>query len=522
MKKGYSVENLKSAIVEAQAGESSVRAVAKKYGIPSSTLHDHVHDTSKQIGAGGPTVLQKSEEKEIAVACVSLAEMGFGITRELVEVVLFDYIKENDIPNPFNGGVPGRDWWQGFMRRWPMLSERKPQHLSLKRAQAGDKEIIGAWFDEVNAMLTKAGLDPEDPTIATRLWNCDETAFCTSVSSKKLIARRGMKVVHEIAGGSGRQYITVHCAGSANGGRLPPFILYKGKNMYQRWMQGGPAAVVYGISESGWMDSDNFLSWFKKMFLPAVSHLTKEAPVLLFFDGHYSHISMELIKLARSNNIEILCLPPNTTHLLQPLDVGVFAPLKSAWRGILKRYSVETGGAHVTKEIFPSLIAKLWEISFEPAHCKGGFRGTGLYPLSKEHVLEKLEHTSSKTKSASHPAATCGPAATSGPVASSGPAVTKKHVSTVKCTSCGHETEIATPTMKLCMKSYFAGILEVRKDKPKVGERNNLKVRIEGDVITSDEFTELLEEQKTTSKQSKQKKKSAKTPKVVEQPATGI
>ena len=150
-----------------------------------------------------------------------------------------------------------------------------------------------------------------------------------------------MKVVHEVAGGYGHQYITVHCAGSADGGRLPPFILYKGKNVYQRWMKGGLAAAVYGVSESGWMDSDNFLSWFKKLFLPAVSHLTKEALVLLFLDGHYSHISIELIKLARSNNVEILCLPPNTTHLLQPLDVGVFAPLKSAWRGILKRYQIQ-------------------------------------------------------------------------------------------------------------------------------------------------------------------------------------
>ena len=97
----------------------------KKYGIPSSTLHNHVHDTSKQIGAGDPTVLQKSEVREIAVACVSLAEMGFGITQELVEVVLFDYIKDNNIPNLSNGGVPGRDWWQGFMRCWLMLSERK-------------------------------------------------------------------------------------------------------------------------------------------------------------------------------------------------------------------------------------------------------------------------------------------------------------------------------------------------------------------------------------------------------------
>ena len=68
-----------------------------------------MHGTSKQISASGPTVLQRSEEKEIVVACVSLAEMGFGMTQELVQVVLFDYLKDNDIPNPFKGGVPGKD-----------------------------------------------------------------------------------------------------------------------------------------------------------------------------------------------------------------------------------------------------------------------------------------------------------------------------------------------------------------------------------------------------------------------------
>ena len=107
-------------------------------------------------------------------------------------------------------------------------------------------------------------------------------------------------------------------------------------------MEGGPAAAVHGISESGWMDGANFLSWFMKLFLPAVPYLTETAPVLLFLDGHHSHISLELIRRARGNNILLLCLPPNTTHLLQPLDVGVFAPMKSAWRAILKRYKLET------------------------------------------------------------------------------------------------------------------------------------------------------------------------------------
>ena len=140
----------------------------------------------------------------------------------------------------------------------------------------------------------------------------------------------------------------------------------KGKNLYRRWMEGGPAAAVYGISDSGWMDGANFLSWFTKLFLSAVSYLTETAPVLLFLDGHHSHISLELIRRAHGSNVLLLCLPPNTTHLLQSLDVGVFAPMKSVWRAILKRYKLEMKGQRVGKEDFPSLIAKLWDTSFTP------------------------------------------------------------------------------------------------------------------------------------------------------------
>ena len=58
--------------------------------------------------------------------------------------------------------------------------------------------------------------------------------------------------------------------------------------------------------------------------------------------SHHSHMSLELIREARDNKVVILCLPPNTTHLLQPLDVSVFAPLKKAWKKILKEYKLET------------------------------------------------------------------------------------------------------------------------------------------------------------------------------------
>ena len=84
-----------------------MRAAAHKYWVPPSTLHDHLKSKSMKAGAGGPTVLTAAEEREVALTCLALADMGFGLTRELVGVVLSDYLQDHSIPNPFTGGVLG-------------------------------------------------------------------------------------------------------------------------------------------------------------------------------------------------------------------------------------------------------------------------------------------------------------------------------------------------------------------------------------------------------------------------------
>ena len=127
----------------------------------------------------------------------------------------------------------------------------------------------------------------------------------------------------DIAGGSGRGYTTVHGYGSAAGVHLPPFIVYKGKHLYTMWTKSGADKGRYAVSESGWMEKANYESWFITMFLPAVKHLTESGPVVLFFDGHHSHISVNLIEMSQARNVHLMLLPANT---LQPLDVGVYGP----------------------------------------------------------------------------------------------------------------------------------------------------------------------------------------------------
>ena len=55
----------------------------------------------------------------------------------------------------------------------------------------------------------------------------------------------------------------------------------------------------------------------------------------------------------------------------------------------MKLFRLQMKGKKAAKETFPSLIAQLWE-SFKPEHYKGGFKGAGLFPLSRQHILAKL------------------------------------------------------------------------------------------------------------------------------------
>ena len=241
-------------------------------------------------------------------------------------------------------------------------------------------------------------------------------------------------------------------------------------------MTGGPAGSMYSVSDSGWMEAANFKQWFEKLFLLAVKHLTAKAPVVLIFDGHHSHISLELIELAKKNSIHLLCLPPHSTHLLQPLDVGVFGPVKSTWKKVLKEYQIETCAGTVTKEDFPGLIARLWEQSFKPAHLQGGFRKTGLCPFNRDAIP-----ASKLTKSLPFQSQQATETSTSPP--------------TIEITgTCTIEAVSSTP-IRVHLRGYFTKILEKKREKSaKRGDKCKARLQFYGEALSLDEVTERYEQ----------------------------
>ena len=86
--------------------------------------------------------------------------VGFGLMKELVGMVIRDYLADlPDRPNPFVNGVPGKDWWQLFLKRWQSeLSVQKPQQLPAHRALSATPEVLDQWFKQVENLFKATGL----------------------------------------------------------------------------------------------------------------------------------------------------------------------------------------------------------------------------------------------------------------------------------------------------------------------------------------------------------------------------
>ena len=109
-------------------------------------------------------------------------------------------------------------------------------------------------------------------------------------------------------------------------------------------------------------------------------------PFLLIVDGHASHMSIEAIEFAKSNDIHVLCLPSHTTHILQPLDIGVLKSFKSHFSRACTKFMADNPGWVITTDVLAFIIAEAWPHSFTQLKIMSGFRKSGLFPLNPSMV----------------------------------------------------------------------------------------------------------------------------------------
>jgi hypothetical protein len=83
-------------------------------------------------------------------------------------------------------------------------------------------------------------------------------------------------------------------------------------------------------------------------------------------------------------------MPAHSSHLLQPLDVGCFGPLKKAYsRGI--EHLIRCSITHISNAEFLQAFYVAFKATFAESNIRGGFRGDELAPFDPENVISKLD-----------------------------------------------------------------------------------------------------------------------------------
>ena len=109
---------------------------------------------------------------------------------------------------------------------------------------------------------------------------------------------------------------------SASGVFVPPMIIIPRVRMKPQFSEGAPPGTLVVTDKSGWMQLNLFEQWFDHFLYHTQS--SEENPSLLILDGHKTHTqNIAIIDKARENGVTISCLPPNTSHRMQPLDVSL-------------------------------------------------------------------------------------------------------------------------------------------------------------------------------------------------------
>ena len=119
----------------------------------------------------------------------------------------------------------------------------------------------------------------------SQIYNVDETGMPLDHKPPKIVTKRGQKKVRSRTSGNKSQVTVIACV-SATGHAIPPFVIFDAKGLNYDWTKGQVPETRYGLSGTGWVDTELFKGWLNQHFL---KYAVGSRPLLLVLDGHSTH-----------------------------------------------------------------------------------------------------------------------------------------------------------------------------------------------------------------------------------------
>ena len=342
--------------------------LAERGDVPLSTLHHRARGRrSKEQKAQNQQYLTLLEEKALVEFVLRMSDLGNPIRIKFLPSLAFSIARQRSSTDRATK-PPGENWAYAFKRRHPALKSRRVGALDWRRHGNNIYDKVVNWFELIGKVLQDPAILPEN------IYNMDETGVMLSMlGSVKVFMGKDDPRDYRGTNVKRTTVTAIECI-SADGRSLSPMIIWPATTHRANWTTYPTPGWHYTFSESGFNNSKINMEWIQQVFDPQTRTQANRNPRVLICDGFGTHETLEIMEFCFENNVILCRLPSHTSHKLQPCDVGVFGPLKAAYRDQVERFC--QGGVNtVGKQHFTYLYSPAREKALTKKNILAGWKG---------------------------------------------------------------------------------------------------------------------------------------------------
>jgi DDE superfamily endonuclease len=304
-------------------------------------------------------------------------DQGLGATKKMIYAAIC-HLRKPELP-------PSQSWLTKFIKdELQDFHTIKTKPLSQQRVAAQDAETIGEWFRKFQRFYTHEKIEGKN------IWNMDETGFRVGIpGGQQVIVPRHITELYTISP-ENRVSITVIESVCSIGATIAPVLIIPGKMHMESWYNqnlSGKERIL--LSDSGYSNDELAMIWLEHFIIETKSNESSEWKIMIL-DSHTSHLTPELRIRAAECNIHLYNLPSHLTHVLQPLDVGVFRPYKH-WHQDAVQTAIRNLDLDYTISSFIRDLPSIRSNTFKVSTVQHAFKNSGIWPIDVRQALQQLQ-----------------------------------------------------------------------------------------------------------------------------------
>ena len=311
---------------------------------------------------GRPLLLGNYLDEIVQLYLRKLRDAGGSISARIVIAAARGIIMKSNrgMLVEFGGHVQLNKYWARSLLQRMNFVQRKATTARSKHTDVNLRALKQQFLTDFHSIISMEEIPPE------LVFNWDQTGIHIVPSSSWTMDKRGVKRV-EIIGANDKRQITAIFCGTIMGDFLPIQLIYQGKTARSHPKYQFPCDWDINHSPKHWSTEDTMIAYIENIIVPYVEKVRddlvdREKAALVVMDNFKGQVTNKVTALLERHNIHACLLPPNTTDIMQPMDISVN---KSA-KAFLKNKFEAWYASEVMKQFHEKEVQDLEEMDFQP------------------------------------------------------------------------------------------------------------------------------------------------------------